>query len=98
MDATRLIGIVAIAVAVGGCADFSPTLPANPGGKAPASFDGSHTFGSGNRTVTVDTTSPPPSPGDANSLSDGEVCYEERGGGAMGSGGRVVVPCPHAST
>jgi hypothetical protein len=95
MYAKRLLGIVAVAVVVAGCADLSqPMLPATADGPA---MDAGHTFGSGNRTLSEEPTAPP-APGDGEVLSDGEVCYEERGGGAMGSGGRVVVPCPVATS
>jgi hypothetical protein len=79
MYAKRRLGILAVAAVVAGCADLSqPILPAD--NDSAASMDG--------------TTAPLPAPNDEAVLYDGEVCYDERGGGAMGSGGRVVVPCP----
>lgn len=95
MNARRLLAGCSALFLTTACSDGPGlTLPADS--RVPsASRQGGLGFGSGNRsdeTNTAEVTGLAPENGQ--SLRTQETCYEERGGGAMGSGGRVEVPCP----
>jgi hypothetical protein len=81
--ARNFLPFVLVTTLLAGCSEGS-TNPLLPPEQAVA----------GSRSNATVSPAAPLSPKDGQSRSGAEICYEERGGGAMGSGGRVVVPCP----